>query len=66
MQHAPDVATLLTVGQVAAMIQCSQRHVYRLEERRELPPAVRLGAVVRWRRGEIEEWIAAGCPKNAA
>jgi excisionase family DNA binding protein len=57
---------LLTVAQVAELIQCSIPHVYRMEKRGELPPAVRLGASVRWPRQTIEEWILAGCPKMLA
>jgi excisionase family DNA binding protein len=62
----PIDAALLTVDQVADLIQCSTRHVYRMEERGELPRAVRLGANVRWPRQHIDAWIAAGCPKNSA
>jgi excisionase family DNA binding protein len=61
----PGEPLLLTVGQVAKFIQCSTLHVYRMEKRGEIPPAVRLGANVRWRRQTIEDWIAAGCPKIA-
>jgi excisionase family DNA binding protein len=66
MKQASDEPLLLTVDQVAELIQCSTPHVYRMEKRGEIPRAVRLGASVRWPRRVIEDWIAAGCPKNAA
>ncbi len=53
---------LLTVNQVAKLLSCSSRHVYRLADRSAIPQPVRLGALVRWRRDEIEQWITAGCP----
>ena len=56
--------TLLTVRQVAAMLGCSARHVYRLADRGAMPRPTKLGDVlVRWRRIEIESWLAAGCPR---
>jgi len=35
---------------------------HRLRAAGKLPPAVKLGRAVRWRREEIVEWIQAGCP----
>jgi excisionase family DNA binding protein len=53
---------LLSVDQLAAMLNCFQRHCYRLADAGKLPRPIRLGALVRWRAEEIAEWIAAGCP----
>ena len=48
---------------VAALLGgCSQRHVYRLADSGRMPRPVKLGALVRWRRNELVEWVAAGCP----
>lgn len=58
----PPEATMLTVDDVAAALQCSTRHVYRLEVDGRIPRATRLGALVRWRRDVIDAWLAAGCP----
>jgi excisionase family DNA binding protein len=55
-------AALLDVRAVAALLDCSPRHVYRLADAGRMPPPVRLGALVRWRRQTIEDWISAGCP----
>jgi len=57
---------MLNVKEVAAMLRCSTRHVTRLEETGQMPPAVRLGRLCRWNRTVIEEWIAAGCPAVSA
>ncbi len=55
-------AALLSVQQVARFLNCSVRHLYRLADRGAMPRPVRLGGLVRWRRTEIEQWIALGCP----
>jgi len=62
---APDTlvaAELLNVGTVARLLNCSKRTVYRLSDRGALPPPVRLGALVRWRKSELMRWLASGCP----
>jgi excisionase family DNA binding protein len=60
----PDPAAssaLLDVQAVAQLLACSSRHVYRLADAGRMPPPRRLGALVRWSRQELEEWIAGGC-----
>ncbi len=54
-------ATLIDVGQVASLMRCSPRTVYRLSDAGRMPAPVRLGSLVRWRRGDVEAWIAGGC-----
>jgi excisionase family DNA binding protein len=54
-------SALLNVRAVAALLDCSPRHVYRLADAGKLPMPVRVGALVRWRRGDIQSWIDAGC-----
>lgn len=63
-----ESAALLTVRQVAALLGCSARHIYRLADRGAMPRPVKFGDVlVRWNRriGDattgIEDWIADGC-----
>jgi excisionase family DNA binding protein len=56
-----DLPVLLDVRGVAALLGCSERHVYRLTDAGKMPSPVRLGSLVRWRRQDIEEWIASGC-----
>jgi excisionase family DNA binding protein len=59
-EPAPAPA-LLDVRAVAVLLDCSPRHVYRLADAGHMPPPVRLGALVRWRRQDIETWLAGGC-----
>ena len=55
-------ATLLDVRAVAALLGCSERHVYRLSDSGRMPAPVKLGALVRWNRASVETWIDEGCP----
>jgi len=56
-----DHAALLDVRAVAALLNCSPRHVYRLADAGRLPAPVRLGGLVRWRRADLDAWLAGGC-----
>ena len=58
----PQRPALLTVHEVADLLHCSARTVYRLADSGRMPRPVRLGALVRWRRATINDWIDAGCP----
>jgi len=60
--HVASTAQLLDVQAVAALLGCSTRHVYRLSDAGRMPRPVKLGALVRWSKSAIEEWIADGCP----
>jgi excisionase family DNA binding protein len=46
----------------AAMAGISRAHWHRLRAAGKLPPAVRLGRKVLWRRADVTAWIEAGCP----
>ncbi len=58
----PAAAALLDVGNVAAMLDVSKQHVRRLADAGKLPRPIRLGSLVRWRRTDLDAWLAAGCP----
>jgi excisionase family DNA binding protein len=57
---------LIDVRTVAELLNCSERHVYRLADTGRIPRPVKLGALVRWNRVEIEKWLADGCPRLAS
>lgn len=61
-ERTHDVA-LLDVAAVAALLDCSTRHVYRLSDAGRMPRPLKLGALVRWNRVAVLDWIAAGCPE---
>lgn len=53
---------MLTVHDVGRMLNCSSRTVYRLADSGRMPRPVKLGALVRWPREAIEQWISDSCP----
>ena len=57
-----SLPALLDVRAVAAMLNCSARHVYRLADSGRLTTPVKLGTLIRWRRDELTAWLDAGCP----
>ena len=52
---------LLNVEAVAAMLNCSPRHVYRLSDAGRMPVASQARLSVRWSKASLEAWIANGC-----
>jgi len=63
-KQRPSVSepALLDVRQVASLLGCSTRHVYRMSDAGKMPRPIRLGSLVRWSRASIDEWIAERCP----
>jgi excisionase family DNA binding protein len=59
----PDQAApaLLDVRAVAALLDCSTRHIFRLVDAGKMPPPLKLGTLVRWRRNDLDSWLNAGC-----
>ncbi len=70
MVHAAEVTTetsdslLITATEVARLLNISKRTLWRLLSAGKLPPPVRLGNAVRWRRDQLEQWISQGCPSG--
>jgi predicted DNA-binding transcriptional regulator AlpA len=54
---------LLTAAEAAEMAGAAKRSWWRFVSSGRAPAPVRLGGLVRWRRAELAEWIAAGCPR---
>ncbi len=55
-------AAMLDVQDVAALLKCSRRHIYRMADSGRMPPPVKLGALVRFDRDVLTRWITDGCP----
>ena len=66
MKNRESKAALLDVKQVAAILNCSQRHVFRLAVAGAMPKPRKLGTLVRWNCSQLETWIADGCPASDA
>jgi predicted DNA-binding transcriptional regulator AlpA len=59
---ANPIALLIPDTAAAALAGVSRAHWQRLRSAGKLPPSVRLGRKVLWRRAEVTAWIDAGCP----
>ena len=62
-QGNDESPALLTTRQVADLLNCGERTVWRWSRSGVMPHPVRIGGAVRFRREEIERWIEAGCPR---
>lgn len=56
-------ALMLSMKDVARLMQCSDKHVVNLRKQARMPQCTKLGTLVRWPRTLIEAWIADGCPQ---
>jgi excisionase family DNA binding protein len=62
MEKSPNKDTLLlTVSEVARLCGCSPRTIHRLSDGGKMPRPVKIGALVRWEREALYNWIAGGC-----
>lgn len=57
-----DAALLIPDTAAAALAGVSRSTWHVLRAAGKVPPCVRLGRAVRWRRAEVAAWIEAGCP----
>ncbi len=49
---------LLNVQQLAQLLGVSTRHIWRMRDSGQLPPAIKLGAkIVKWSREDVVAWI---------
>ena len=62
-QFATDHSLFLAASDIANLLGCSTRHVRRLVASRRIPPPLRFGRLKRWRREDIDRWLADGCPQ---
>ncbi len=54
---------LITAKECAAMVGIGQSNWYKQWSLGRVPePVQRIGRLVRWRRQDIVDWVAAGCP----
>jgi excisionase family DNA binding protein len=61
-EHSAVSPALLTVHDLSGKLNCSTRHIYRLVDTRRIPQPVKLGALLRWVKSDVDEWVANGCP----
>ncbi len=61
---APPESALLTVREVARLLNVGERSVWRWSDVGLMPPPIAIGRSRRWRWTEdLQPWIHAGCPR---
>lgn len=55
----------ITADQVASLLACSVRHVWRLADAGDLPAPVPIGRLRRWRVGTIRQFLREGGTRDA-
>jgi len=55
---------LLSVKDVAGLLGCCERTVYRLTKAEKIPGYLKVGRLNRWREDRILRWIELGCPEG--
>jgi excisionase family DNA binding protein len=62
-EHGQD--GLITVEALAKILSVNTFTVYRWKDAGKIPAAVKIGGAVRWRLGEIQDWIRCDCPPRS-
>lgn len=58
------VPILYTTREAAAFCMISESNWYKLNRNGHVPKPVRIGTMYRWRKSDLVEWVAAGCPRD--
>ncbi|MCD8139199.1 MAG: helix-turn-helix domain-containing protein [Planctomycetaceae bacterium] len=53
---------LIDAKEAAALCGLSRSAWYKQVASGKIPRPLKIGNIARWRRDELEEWIASGCP----
>lgn len=56
-KEAPTTGTY-TIEQLSELLNCSTRHVRRLDAMREIPGRLTLGRLVRYSRRQVDAWLS--------
>ena len=62
IEEDEDDPLLFKPYQVARLLRISLRTLWRWRSGKRIPLPIQSGNVVRWRRAEMLEWVADGCP----
>lgn len=57
---------MMTADELAETLCIFKRQVWRLKARGDIPKPVTSSTSVRWRRSDILDWIAEGCPAKSS
>jgi predicted DNA-binding transcriptional regulator AlpA len=55
---------LVSIAYLSAMLDISRSKLFDMRASGQLPRAIKIGRLTRWRLSDIEAWINAGCPRQ--
>lgn len=61
LSSSTDPYQLIDLEELASLLCVGKRTIYRLKDEGKLPEPVKIRGSLRWRRVDIESWIAGGC-----
>jgi excisionase family DNA binding protein len=64
-EETAGIARLLSKKELARLLGVSPRSVDRLVAAGQLPRPIKVGALSRWRRDDVEQWIASQAASSA-
>lgn len=64
-RRGPVNPPLISVDELASMLGVSTRTLWRLLSAGKLIKPIKVGGSTRWRRSDVQQWIAQGCPAPA-
>jgi len=59
-----EMSLLLSASAAAHAIGISRSQFWKLHASGRVPAPVRIGRRVLWRRSDLEQWVAQGCPSR--
>lgn len=61
----PIEREVLRAGELGQLLGTSKAIVYKLNGAELIPAPIHLGGMMKWRRAEVVDWLAAGAPERA-
>lgn len=61
-RESSELSLLIDVHALSALLNCSARHIWRMADAGKMPRPYKIGALCRWDRAVIKDWISKGCP----
>ena len=53
-----------TVAELSTLLDCSERHIHRLRDKKAIPGELRVGKCVRFARRVIDRWLTGGADSS--
>ncbi len=57
-------SAMMDAREAAKLCSFSESMLYKLNRAGKMPPPIRIGALLRWKRSDVVRWIEEGCPED--